>query len=47
MPVAALQQLFDERFAGWRGLAVHYFWEDLFWQRLQGGVPWLDKLIRL
>lgn len=28
-------------------LAVHYIWEDLFWQRRSNGIPWLEKLIRL
>lgn len=46
-PVEALKQLFDERFGGWRMLAVHYLWEDLFWQRTHGGAAWLEKLIRL
>ena len=32
---------------GWRMLAVHYIWEDLFWQRRNNGIRWLEKLIRL
>jgi hypothetical protein len=28
-------------------LAVHYFWEDLFWRRKHEPVDWLEKLIRL
>ena len=28
-------------------LAVHYIWEDLFWQRRNTSIPWLEKLIRL
>lgn len=46
-PVETLTTLFDQRFGGWRKLAVHYIWEDLFWQRAHGTVPWLEKLIRL
>jgi 3-methyladenine DNA glycosylase/8-oxoguanine DNA glycosylase len=46
-PVEDLRRLFDERFAGWRMLAVHYIWEDLFWLRQHSHVPWLEKLIRL
>jgi len=48
-PVAAdvLLRTFDERFGGYRALAVHYVWEDLFWRRKHEGVAWLDKLIRL
>ena len=47
VPVEELQALFDERYAGFRALAVHYFWEDLFWRRKQEPVEWLEKLIRL
>lgn len=39
--------LFFERFGEYRMLAVHYFWEDLFWRRKHESVPWLEKLIRL
>jgi 3-methyladenine DNA glycosylase/8-oxoguanine DNA glycosylase len=46
-PVDELKRLFDARFGGWRMLAVHYIWEDLFWQRSQGEVPWLEPLIRV
>ncbi len=46
-PVEELTTLFHERFGGWRMLAVHYIWEDLFWQRRNNGIPWLEKLIRL
>jgi len=28
-------------------LAVHYFWEALFWKRKNQRVEWLEKLIRL
>ena len=47
VPVEALLELFDRRFAGYRNLAVHYFWEDLFWRRVHEPVEWLEKLIRL
>ena len=46
-PVAELLAYFDEHFAGYRALAVHYVWEDLFWRRRHEPVPWLEKLIRL
>jgi len=39
--------LFGERFAGYRALAVHYIWEDLFWRWKSGEEPWLERLIRL
>jgi 3-methyladenine DNA glycosylase/8-oxoguanine DNA glycosylase len=45
--VEQLLALFDERYAGFRALAVHYFWEDLFWRRKHQPVEWLEKLIRL
>jgi 3-methyladenine DNA glycosylase/8-oxoguanine DNA glycosylase len=47
VPVAQLLALFDERYAGFRALAVHYFWEDLFWRRKHESVGWLEDLIRL
>jgi 3-methyladenine DNA glycosylase/8-oxoguanine DNA glycosylase len=47
VPVDELLKLFDERFGGYRMLAVHYFWEDLFWRRKHEPVEWLEKLIRL
>jgi 3-methyladenine DNA glycosylase/8-oxoguanine DNA glycosylase len=36
-----------ERFGEYKQLAVHYIWEDLWWQRQNGQVPWLEKLIRV
>jgi 3-methyladenine DNA glycosylase/8-oxoguanine DNA glycosylase len=45
LPVADLLAYF-ERFSPYRQLAVHYIWEDLWWQRQHGAVPWLEKLIR-
>jgi 3-methyladenine DNA glycosylase/8-oxoguanine DNA glycosylase len=46
VPVAQLLELFAG-FAPWRGMAVHYLWEDLWWRRLNEPVEWLEKLIRL
>ena len=45
--VEALLTYFDEQFAGYQMLAVHYFWEDLFWKRKTENIPWLERLIRL
>ena len=45
--VERLLALFDERFDGYRMLAVHYIWEDLFWKRTHEPIDWLEKLIRL
>ncbi|HEU0294594.1 MAG TPA: hypothetical protein VFR47_17775, partial [Anaerolineales bacterium] len=36
-----------ERFGRYKQLAVHYVWEDLWWQRKNGQTPWLEKLIRI
>jgi len=36
-----------ERFGKYKQLAVHYIWEDLFWQRKNKHIPWLEKEIRL
>jgi 3-methyladenine DNA glycosylase/8-oxoguanine DNA glycosylase len=47
VPVEQLLALFDERYVGFRALAVDYFWEDLFWRRVHEPVDWLEKLIRL
>lgn len=46
-PVAELQDVLTARYGAYRMLAVHYLWEDLFWQRQQGAAPWLEPLIRL
>lgn len=34
------------RWGKWRMLAMHYVFEDLFWQRAEGRIEWLEKLIR-
>ena len=48
-PVSAerLMRLFARRFGGYRMLAVHYVWEDLFWKRQHAHIGWLEELIRL
>jgi N-glycosylase/DNA lyase len=45
--VATLLAVFDQRYGEYKMLAVHYFWEDLFWRRQHEHVDWLEKLIRL
>lgn len=47
LPVEKLVEFFDARFGKYKMLAVHYVWEDVFWRRATGDVPWLDDLIRL
>jgi 3-methyladenine DNA glycosylase/8-oxoguanine DNA glycosylase len=38
----------EKRWGKWKGLAIHYIWEDIFWQRKKGKkIPWLEKEIRL
>ncbi len=46
-PVKTLLALFERRFGGYKMLAVHYLWEDLFWQRKTSSIEWLEALIRL
>jgi len=46
IPVDVLLRAF-ERFGEYKMLAVHYIWEDLFWQRKHKPVEWLEELIRL
>jgi 3-methyladenine DNA glycosylase/8-oxoguanine DNA glycosylase len=46
-PVSDLLDYFNEQFSPYQMLAVHYFWEDLFWRRKTEPVPWLEALIRL
>jgi len=36
-----------ERYGDYRQLAVHYIWEDLWWERKNENIPWLEKLIRI
>lgn len=36
-----------EKYRGYKQLAVHYIWEDLWWRRKKGeSIPWLEKEIR-
>ncbi|OGV97119.1 hypothetical protein A2W24_00220 [Microgenomates group bacterium RBG_16_45_19] len=34
------------RFGPYKQLVIHYLWEDLWWQRKNQPIPWLEKLIR-
>jgi 3-methyladenine DNA glycosylase/8-oxoguanine DNA glycosylase len=45
--VKELKEYFERHFGGYKMLAVHYIWEDLFWRRQNESIPWLEKLIRL
>jgi len=47
-PVSMKKMLkYFEKWGKWRNLAVHYVWENIWWQRRNKNVPWLEKLIRL
>jgi 3-methyladenine DNA glycosylase/8-oxoguanine DNA glycosylase len=37
----------ERRWGKWKMLAAHYLFEDLFWQRKNQPIPWLEELIRL
>jgi 3-methyladenine DNA glycosylase/8-oxoguanine DNA glycosylase len=47
VPADGLLAFFSERFAGYRMLAIHYFWEDLFWRKKTEPLEWLERMIRL
>ena len=48
MPVEEIIKYVNSKWGEWSSLAVHYIWEDIFWQRKQGNkIEWLDKEIRL
>ena len=38
---------FKKQFGEWQRLAIHYVWEDLWWQRKYKKITWLEKEIRL
>lgn len=44
---SVLLQEIGQRFGQWKMLAMHYIFEDLFWQRKNTPQPWLERLIRL
>lgn len=35
------------RYGKYKQLAVHYVWDDLWWERKNKHIPWLEKLIRI
>jgi len=46
VPVKKILKYF-EQFGDYKQLAVHYVWEDLFWQRTNKHISWLEKEVRL
>lgn len=47
VPVKQILDYAEEHLGKWEKLAVHYLWEDLFWQHKKNKVDWLEKEIRL
>ncbi|MCX6749579.1 MAG: hypothetical protein NTW17_02425 [Candidatus Pacearchaeota archaeon] len=48
VPTEKIIEYVNKNWEKWAVLAVHYIWEDIFWQRKQGKkIEWLDKEIRL
>lgn len=46
-PVSVKKLLkYFNKYKPYQQLAVHYIWEDLWWQRKNKPIPWLEKLIR-
>lgn len=39
-------ELLKQRYGQWSALAVHYLFEDVFWQRTKKTIPWLEEEIR-
>ena len=46
VPVNEMIKYF-KRWGKWKGLAVHYVWEDIWWKRRNEKIDWLEKLIRI
>ena len=46
VPVPKMLKRFG-KWSKWKGLAVNYVWEDIWWKRRNKHVPWLESLIRL
>ena len=46
VPVDNMLKYFD-KWGKWKNLAVHYIWENIWWERRNKHIPWLEKLIRI
>jgi len=46
VPVEKMLKSF-KKWGQWKNLAIHYVWENIWWQRRHRHIPWLEKLIRL
>ena len=47
VPVGKILRDVNQRYGQWSRLAIHYIWEDIFWQRQTKQIEWLEKEIRL
>lgn len=46
VPVSKMLKRF-EKWGKWKGLAVNYVWENIWWKRKNEHIPWLEKEIRM
>ncbi len=47
VPVSTMLEEFQKRWGKYKGLAIHYFWESLWWDFVQGKAEWLKEEIRM
>lgn len=47
VPARKILKFVDHKWGKWKMLASHYIWEDIFWQRKNKKIDWLEKEIRL
>jgi len=47
IPADEMIKFMTDHYSGYRAIAIHYFWEDLFWQWKFGKADWLNEFIRL
>lgn len=47
VPAGKILRDINQRYGQWSKLAIHYIWEDIFWQRQTKQIEWLEKEIRL
>ncbi len=46
VPVPTMLRFFN-RWGRWKNLAIHYVWEDIWWQRRNKRISWLESLIQM
>lgn len=47
VPAEKILKFAENRWGKWKMLALHYIWEDIFWQRKNKKIDWLEEEIRL